>query len=758
MRKATPLFVMSAVLAVGLLVGTQGDAVRVDSELSSGSMLTMMPAPDETLIYDDGVFDSLRVGDATSRYWATKFTPVVGPDTLCSLVIALTLIDTHGTAPLCTLFVWDANPGLPGLPVASPSVIQAFTPADYPNWRSTAVAYVDSNDFWVGYFLQNQGVNPLEHDAPMCDRTPPFFNERSWVSTNRSTWATVAASYPGYGDLGIRAVVRNFSFTRDVGPILVLNPGSTVYCDSSYTVQARVQNFGGISESFDVYCEIDSSGQVVFSDTKTVIALAPAGTQDVSFTPNWMVPARDGRNYDITIATLLVGDDVPGNDTLVDATTAMCLARDVGPVALVNPSDSVYCDSSYALEVWVENFGDQAENFNVYIEIDSMGTLVYNNLQGVSALGPGNTVPVVFVPNWLVPPKDGMDYDITVVTLLGADQDRSNDTLVDVTHARCAVRDVGPVALLAPGDTVYCDSSYTIQARVENFGQQPENFNVSCRIDTVGGTVYTDTRAVSSLAPGATQDVTFIPNWVAPQRDAIDYDITIVTLLAGDDGPQNDTLVETTHGLCAMHDGGMVSLDSGDTAFVGSPYTPLATVHNYGNRTETFDVICRIDGYADTFGVSSLPPDSSRQITFVDWTAPSAGSYTMCVRAYVIGDMNSTNDSLCKPIQAVTGLEETRHFSSVPTRTQVFQNTPNPFSKLTSIEYAVSEEARVELLVYDGSGRLAKVLLRESKSPGYYTHLWDGRDEYGNAMSSGIYFCKLVAGTTVHSMKMALVR
>jgi hypothetical protein len=759
MRKAIPLFLMSVMLAVGFLVGAQGDVVRGHSELSGGSMLTMMPAPDETLFYDDNVFDSLRVADDSSRYWATRFTPNVGPDTLCSLVVALVAIDTQGAPPICTLFVWDAAPGLPYLPVSPPARWQTFATASFPTWNSLTltVPYVDSNDFWIGYFLENQGVDPKEQDTPVVDKTPPFLNERSWVSANRTTWFPVPSRFMGYGDLAIRAVVRYFGLVRDVSPILLLSPGDTVYCDSSVSVQARVENFGGSSESFDVYCEIDSAGLMVFSDTKTVIALAPGGTQDITFTPNWVVPRSDGRNYDIMVATLLVGDGSPQNDTLAEVTTGRCLARDVGPVALVNPSDSVYCDSSYALEVWVENFGDQTENFNVYIEIDSMGAMVYSNLQGVSGLTPGNTTPVVFSPNWQVPPKDGMDYDITAITLLGSDQVRSNDTLVDVTHARRAVHDVGPILLLAPGDTVYCDSSYTVQARVQNFGQQPENFNVSCRIDTVGGNVYTDTRAVSSLAPGATQDVSFIPDWVAPPRDAIDYTISIVTLLGGDVGPQNDTLAETTHGLCAMHDGGMVSLDSPDSAQVGSFYTPLATVHNYGNRTETFDLVCTIDGYTDTSGVSALPPDSSRQISFADWTVPAVGPYTMCVRAYVVGDMNTANDSLCKSIEA-TGVEETRHFSSVPTRTQIFQNTPNPFSRFTSIEYAISEGARVELLVYDSSGRLVKVLLRESKSPGYYTQTWDGRDENGNTMSSGIYFCKLVSGKTIHSTKMALVR
>jgi hypothetical protein len=203
----------------------------------------------------------------------------------------------------------------------------------------------------------------------------------------------------------------------------------------------------------------------------------------------------------------------------------------------------------------------------------------------------------------------------------------------------------------------------------------------------------------------------------------------------------------------------VVSIDApDDTVEAESTYTPLATVQNYGNRAETFDVVCTIDGYADTSTVPSLLPDSVFQISFADWSAPSVGPYTICVRAHVLSDPNPSNDSLCQSIEAVTGLEEIRHYSSVPLRTQLFQNTPNPFSRTTTIEYAVSGGADVDVSVYDSSGRLVKVLVNERKTPGYYVSTWDGRDENGNGMSNGIYFCKMVSGKTFESKKMALVR
>jgi len=68
---------------------------------------------------------------------------------------------------------------------------------------------------------------------------------------------------------------------------------------------------------------------------------------------------------------------------------------------------------------------------------------------------------------------------------------------------------------------------------------------------------------------------------------------------------------------------------------------------------------------------------------------------------------------------------------------------PNPFNPTTTIEYHVPGSAKIELAIYDAAGRLIKTLKDSEVRPGIYAAIWDGHDSAGNAVSSGVYFCRL---------------
>jgi hypothetical protein len=422
---------------------------------------------------------------------------------------------------------------------------------------------------------------------------------------------------------------------------------------------------------------------------------------------------------------------------------------------VVSPGDTVYCDTSYTPEAQVQNFGQVSENFSVEFLIDAGVT--YADTQTVTALGPGGTANVLFAA-WQVPAAHGVNYDIDVNTILPEDMNTGNDGVTDATWGVCLGRDAASVGLLWPADTVYCDSSGDVTARVANLGPVSEDFSVEAVIETSGVAIYMDTAAVVGLAPAESTDVVFA-QWVVPLVDMITYDVMITTLLGGDSDPGNDVFSTSSYGLCEDHDGGVVSIDSpADSVYVDSTYAPMATVQNYGNRTETFDVECTVDGYTDTASVVGLAPGLTDQVTFADWTVPGSGPFTICVKTLVTGDGDPANDSLCQTIETYIGVEELRHISLVPNETRVLQNTPNPFTRATVVQYAVAEPGNVRLYVYDASGRIIKVLVEEQMLPGTYTANWDGTDSHGDPMSSGIYFYKLLSGKTVDSRKMVLVR
>ncbi len=72
-------------------------------------------------------------------------------------------------------------------------------------------------------------------------------------------------------------------------------------------------------------------------------------------------------------------------------------------------------------------------------------------------------------------------------------------------------------------------------------------------------------------------------------------------------------------------------------------------------------------------------------------------------------------------------------------------NTPNPFSTSTTIKYELTERSHVRVRVYDMSGRLVTTLVDDIASGGTQQVVWNGKDESGEAVSTGYYFYTLDA-------------
>ena len=79
-------------------------------------------------------------------------------------------------------------------------------------------------------------------------------------------------------------------------------------------------------------------------------------------------------------------------------------------------------------------------------------------------------------------------------------------------------------------------------------------------------------------------------------------------------------------------------------------------------------------------------------------------------------------------------------------------------SRTTVISYQISDIGLVELAVYNVKGQIVKRLVNEVISPGIHDILWDGKDESGNLVSSGIYFCVLRVSNHVLAKKIAFFK
>jgi hypothetical protein len=95
---------------------------------------------------------------------------------------------------------------------------------------------------------------------------------------------------------------------------------------------------------------------------------------------------------------------------------------------------------------------------------------------------------------------------------------------------------------------------------------------------------------------------------------------------------------------------------------------------------------------------------------------------------------------------------------SAPVQTTLAQNSPNPFNPSTTIEYRLGQGGPVALRVYDLNGRMVRELVNEAQDADRHAVEWDGRDDMGRAMASGVYFYQLNAPGVRETRRMVLTK
>jgi hypothetical protein len=147
-----------------------------------------------------------------------------------------------------------------------------------------------------------------------------------------------------------------------------------------------------------------------------------------------------------------------------------------------------------------------------------------------------------------------------------------------------------------------------------------------------------------------------------------------------------------------------------------------------------------LDSY--TLDISSWPPGGPFDVELtISWTDNCGNNY-QDVRTVTL-----------EPADLVTGAD-----SGVAFRSRLEQNVPNPFNPTTLISYEVGDDAGVRLVVFDVSGRRVRTLVDRTQSAGRYQAVWDGRDEAGRTVSSGVYFYRLEAGAFTQTRRMVLLK
>ncbi|MCK5119040.1 MAG: T9SS type A sorting domain-containing protein [Candidatus Latescibacteria bacterium] len=141
---------------------------------------------------------------------------------------------------------------------------------------------------------------------------------------------------------------------------------------------------------------------------------------------------------------------------------------------------------------------------------------------------------------------------------------------------------------------------------------------------------------------------------------------------------------------------------------------------------------------------SNLQIDSSGRLVFLT---------VSCAEGNVKDGSNQQFVRLQYGPDGITGVEKEEDDQSLPERSSLRQNVPNPFNAVTTIRYQLPEASHVELAIYDVLGRKVQVLVDSFVKAGYRTTVWDAKEQ-----GSGIYFVRMEAGGFVEVRKMVLLR
>jgi hypothetical protein len=200
-----------------------------------------------------------------------------------------------------------------------------------------------------------------------------------------------------------------------------------------------------------------------------------------------------------------------------------------------------------------------------------------------------------------------------------------------------------------------------------------------------------------------------------------------------------------------------LSINTGDSL-------TLNAVNGVGARVSNW-------GATDTCFFSMTVASTSRSIEFVDSILEMAGmtAYTFApdnadllnnqLRVYVdAGIDGSIDDTILLNNNVLTDVDEQGSNDQLPYRFELAQNYPNPFNPVTTIEYSLPERAQVTIEVFNVLGQRVRTLVNDTKSAGSYRIEWNGNDETGKAVSTGVYLYRFSAGDIVQTKKMLLVK
>jgi hypothetical protein len=297
--------------------------------------------------------------------------------------------------------------------------------------------------------------------------------------------------------------------------------------------------------------------------------------------------------------------------------------------------------------------------------------------------------------------------------------------------------DVGVARLMAPTGSVDSGTVVTPACSLRNYRSNAETYLVRMQI----GSGYDTTVTVTNHQPGQTVYVAF-PQWTALSRGS--NAVACSTELATDDIHSND-VAKTTLTVNVDDIAVTAILVPLDTVELGRTYAPAVEVRNLGTVADMARVRFYIsDFYYDTARVA-LQAGKTDTALLPTWTPGGLGAFPVrCSVATLKTDLVTGNNQLTKSVYVVPAGIEERPISNA--RFVLFGSRQNPARGQATVRYSLAQASPVELRIFSTTGELVRVLESGIREVGMHEVVWDGRNELGQLVGRGTWFCRMTAG------------
>jgi len=183
----------------------------------------------------------------------------------------------------------------------------------------------------------------------------------------------------------------------------------------------------------------------------------------------------------------------------------------------------------------------------------------------------------------------------------------------------------------------------------------------------------------------------------------------------------------------------------------------IAALELVFDRTESGSMKCLIDSMEI---IRSRRETEHEKILLID----RQGNVTLGTSGQIICEIPGEIDLISAVAVDLNGdvidvvTEPMKKAETLPVQFSLAQNYPNPFNPQTEIAFSIPHTSRVSISVINVLGRHVSSLIDRQIEAGIHTVMWDGTDESGNRVASGVYFYRIEAGDYVESRKMVLLK